>query len=222
VPEGALQVIGNPLDLGEFADSQHRGEFRRRCRIGTEPIVLFLGKITPRKNVDALVQAFAQLPHNNARLVIAGNDMGGGSTARRLAAELGVAERTHFTGLLTGSTRIEALADADVVVYASEHEIFGLVPFEALLAGTPVVVADDSGCGELVGQTGGAVVVPVNDPPALALGINQVLAQPSIWRMRARQAAEHVRMRYSSEVVCEALEAVYCDIVPSFQEAISA
>src|SRR5262245_46224409 len=77
VPQERLRVVGNPIDLKEFAGKIDRGRFRREWRIGDEPLVLFLGKITPRKNVDRLVTAFARVTHPNARLVVAGNDMGG-------------------------------------------------------------------------------------------------------------------------------------------------
>jgi glycosyltransferase involved in cell wall biosynthesis len=213
VPRESVRVVGNPIDLSEFAQPIIHGNFRRRWGISNEPLVLFLGKITPRKNVDTLVRGFAQLTQLDAKLVIAGNDMGGGSRARALAREYGVDNRVVFTGLLTGPARIEALADADVVVYASEHEIFGLVPFEALLAGTPVVVADDSGCGDLVGATGGAAVVRVNDVGALAYAIDEVLANPGIWRLKAERAQQHIRSSYGSDVVCEQIEDVYRELV---------
>jgi glycosyltransferase involved in cell wall biosynthesis len=168
-----------------------------------------------------LVRAFSFVALN-ARLVIAGNDMGGGRRARRLVQQLGMADRTVFTGLLTGVDRLHALADADVVVYASEHEVFGLVPFEALLAGTPVVVANDSGCGDLIGATGGGHVVPVNDVHALARAIGDVLARPADWRLRAARAAGYIRERYGEDSVCAAIETVYAELVTARQEALSA
>ncbi len=70
------------------------------------------------------------------------------------ADAIGVASSHAVRGTAAGPRRLELLADADVVVYPSEHEIFGLVPLEALLVGTPVVVADDSGCGEVIHSTG--------------------------------------------------------------------
>jgi glycosyltransferase involved in cell wall biosynthesis len=212
-PPESVRLVSNPIDLSEFAKPIVRGRFRRQYGIGNEPMVLFLGKITPRKNVDTLVRAFTQLTHPHAKLVIAGNDMGGGCSARLLASDLGIDKRAVFTGLLTGPARIEALADADVVVYASEHEIFGLVPFEALLAGTPVVVADDSGCGNLLGATGGAAIVRVNDVRALALAIDEVLANPALWRLKAERAQRQIRASYGSDVVCEQLEGVYKELV---------
>jgi glycosyltransferase involved in cell wall biosynthesis len=213
VPQESVRLVSNPIDLSEFAKPNVRGSFRRQWGIGNEPLVLFLGKITPRKNVDTLVRAFAQLTEPDAKLVIAGNDMGGGSSARVLVSDMGIDNRVVFTGLLAGPARIEALADADVVVYASEHEIFGLVPFEALLAGTPVVVADDSGCGDLVGATGGAAVVRVNDDRALAHAVDEVLAAPVVWRMKAQRAQQQIRASYGSDIVCEQLEDVYKELV---------
>lgn len=208
----AVRQVPNPVDLREFSSAVPRGRCRATWGVADAPVVLFLGKISPRKNVDVLVRAFALLGPD-VRLVIAGNDMGGGQQARQLVQHLGLAGRTLFTGLLTGVDRLHALADADVVVYASEHEVFGLVPFEALLAGTPVVVADDSGCGDLVGQTGGGLVVPVNDVLALAQAIRDVLARPGDWRRAAAQAAVAIRERYATDVVCAVLETVYSELV---------
>jgi glycosyltransferase involved in cell wall biosynthesis len=127
-----------------------------------------------------------------------------------------------FTGLLTGPARIEALADADVVVYASEHEIFGLVPFEALLAGTPVVVADDSGCGDLVGATGGAAVVRVNDIGALAHAIDEALSHHAVWRLKAQRAQHQIRSSYGADVVCEQIEDVYRELLEEKRDGLKA
>jgi glycosyltransferase involved in cell wall biosynthesis len=115
-------------------------------------------------------------------------------------------------GLLKGHERLQLLADADVVVYPSEHEIFGLVPLEALLAGTPVVVADDSGCGEVVGATGGGLVVAGSED-AFRQGIDAVLRHPDVWRPAATAAGLVVRERFGADAVGAQLEDVYADVV---------
>ncbi|MGH9254905.1 MAG: glycosyltransferase family 4 protein, partial [Vicinamibacterales bacterium] len=120
--------------------------------------------------------------------------------------------RTLFTGLLEGRARLELLADADVVVYPSEHEIFGLVPLEALLSGTPVVVTSDSGCGEVIASTGGGLVVQ-GDADALRSAIDHILESPAHWRAAAAEAAKRVRAMYAPGVVCAQLEQVYLDMV---------
>jgi glycosyltransferase involved in cell wall biosynthesis len=144
--------------------------------------------------------------------VIAGNDMGSDSSTRALVRRLGIHDQTTFTGLLRGGERVEALADATVVVYPSQDEIFGLVPLEALLCGTPAIVADDSGCGEVAAITGGSTIVPLGDVEAVTRAIAAVLANPGAAKARACHAAARVRRLYGEDVVCEQLESLYCEL----------
>jgi len=213
VPEASVRLIPNPIDLDEFTGTPRRGAFRARIDCGDRPLVLFLGKLTPRKRLDVLVRAFAQLGRADARLAIAGNDMGGGSSARALVRALDLDARTVFTGLIEGRDRLDALADADVVVYPSEHEIFGLVPLESLMAGTPVVVADDSGCGEIVSTLQGGQVVPLGDAAALAAAIARVLDDGARWRAEARAAGPRIRDAFGDDEVCRQIETVYAEMV---------
>ena len=138
------------------------GRLRARVGCGRAPVVLYLGKLTPRKRVNLLVEAFSKARREDARLVVAGNDMGSLTTIQGAARQHQVQDRTYYTGLLTGRERLEALADADVVVYQSDHEVFGLVPLEAVLCGTPVIVADDSGCGDPRGSGRAGRVAPTS------------------------------------------------------------
>jgi glycosyltransferase involved in cell wall biosynthesis len=211
VPPERVCVVPNPLALEEFEPPPGRERFRETWGV-KGPLVAYLGKLTPRKRVDVLVQAFAQLRVANATLVVAGNDMGSGDATRAAVNQLGVEARTIFTGLLQGGARLELLASADVVVYPSEHEIFGLVPLEALLAGTPVVVADDSGCGEVIAAMGGGLVVK-GEADSLRSAIDHILDAPAHWRAAAVEAAKRVKTRYASNVVCTQLEQVYLDVL---------
>ncbi len=208
-----IRVVPNPLDLDECAPPPARGGFRRQHNLGDVPLVVFLGKITPRKRLDVVMAAMPHVQARAARLVVAGNDMGAGAAARRLASTLGIAERTTFVGLLTGRARLDLLADADVVVYPSADEVFGLVPLEALLCGTPVVVADDSGCGEVIGALDGGQVVAVGDSAALAAAIDRVLASPQAWRTRAASGAAAVAERFGGPVVAEQVDALYREVL---------
>ena len=210
VPSGRVCVVPNPVALEEFEPPPAREPFRETWAV-KGPIVAYLGKLTPRKRVDVLVQAFAQLRVANATLVVAGNDMGSGDATRAAVHQLGVEARTIFTDLLQARARLELLASADVVVYPSEHEIFGLVPLEALLAGTPVVVADDSGCGEVIAAMGGGLVVK-GEAESLRSAIDHILDAPAHWKAAAAEAAKRVKARYASDVVCAQLEEVYAEL----------
>jgi glycosyltransferase involved in cell wall biosynthesis len=213
VPAERLRLLPNAVDLDELEPAPARGRLRARLALGDRPLVLYLGKLTPRKQVETLVEAFAALG-GEARLVIAGNDMGMGRKLRRLLRRVERRDGAIFTGLLRGRERLEALADADVVVYASRDEAFGLVPVEALLCGTPVVVGDDAGCGEVIGATGGGLLVPPGDAGALTAALRRILAAPGAFRLAASRAASRVRERFGQAAVCARLLELYDEVTP--------
>jgi glycosyltransferase involved in cell wall biosynthesis len=185
VPGERVTLIPNGLDLGEFSPLPPAGSFKRRLGLDpARPLVAYLGQISPRKGVHHLVAAFAEDPPGNAALVVAGNDMGGQEALRR-AMKPGA--QVWLPGLLEGADRVALLRDADVLVYPSSAEVFGLVPFEGLLAGAPCVVCDDCGCGELVHEAGAGLLVPHGDVPALRARIAVLLSdRTTAARMVAR------------------------------------
>jgi len=212
VPARRLRVIGNPIDLDEFQVARAGDAFRERAGVGTAPLILFLGKLTPRKRVDVVVRAFAALDVAGARLVLAGNDMGAGARILQLVDECNRRERVRFTGLLAGRDRLDALAAADVVVYPSADEIFGLVPLEALLCGRPVIVGDDSGCAEVLRDVEGTLAVPLGDPYALRQAISEGLASQA-WRSAAVAGGARIASRYGSRRIAELVDAMYREIL---------
>ena len=213
----AIACVPNPLDDREFERPADGARFRRRFGLGERPVVLFLGKLTPRKGVADLVRAFSALDTPDALLAIAGNDMGAGAGVEEVIRTLRLGPRVLRTGLLTGAERLDALAAANVVAYPSRHEIFGLVPLEALMCGTPVVVCNDSGCGEVIGKTGGGLLVPPGDPDALAQALSTVLGDGSSWRERAAAAGRTARRLFGSSVVCRQLEELYSSVLDEWQ-----
>jgi glycosyltransferase involved in cell wall biosynthesis len=213
VKPSAIAHIPNPIDDREFDRIPDGDRFRATLEVGRRPVVLFLGKLTPRKGVDHLVRAFASLDRPDAVLIVAGNDMGAGGAIDSLVRNLGLERRVLRPGLLTGAERLDALAAANVVIYPSRDEIFGLVPLEALLCGTPVVVCGDSGCGEVIAATGGGHVVPHGNAQALSDAIESILTDERLWRRRAAAAGEVARRLFGADVVCGQLEALYAAVL---------
>lgn len=193
VDAARIHVIPNGIRPEEFADLPRRGAFRAALNLGDGPLIVFVGKITPRKGVDVLLRALALLPPS-VRLVVAGNFMMPQRPFRRLVKGLQLGDRVRFPGLLLGAQRNSAYVDADVVAYPSSDEIFGLVAAEALMCGAPVVVCDDSGCGEVVRAAGGGLLVPYGDVEALAAALLQLLED----RVRREQLVAAGR-RYVAE-----------------------
>ena len=115
------------------------------------PVVLFLGRVTGQKGPDFFIEMAGRvavfLPR--ARFVVAGS----GDLLPRLmerSAELGIADRVHFTGSVLGAEVERVIRMADVCVMPSRSEPFGIVALESLLHGTPCIVPRDSGVAEVV------------------------------------------------------------------------
>ncbi len=212
VAPARIAIVPNPLEDLDRTNAPDAERFRQAHGLGSARIVLFLGKLTPRKGVGDLINAYAALRRPDAVLVIAGNDMGAGAAASALVTRLGLERQIVRTGLLEGVQRLDALAAAEVVVYPSRDEIFGLVPLEALLCGRPVVVCGDSGCGEVIRSVGGGLLVPPGDPPALAQAIEAILHDAPRWQALAAAAGLRARARFGTDVVCGQLERIYAEI----------
>ena len=139
------------------------------------PVILALGRLHPSKAFDILIRALPHLP--GAHAVIAG-DGPERHALQSLAAREGVADRLHFLGWRTDQAAL--LAACTVLACPSRHEPLGNVILEAFSAARPVVAADAAGPLELIqpGTTG--LLVPREDPRALAEALAQVLSDPAL------------------------------------------
>jgi glycosyltransferase involved in cell wall biosynthesis len=211
-----LRLLPNPLELEAFEAPGPPGALRQQLRArgarAQGPVVLYLGTLIPQKGVDVLVRALVDLAPE-VTLAVAGPDLGGGARARRAVKELGLEERVLFLGRVEGQARAGLLADADLVAYPGRAESFGLVPLEALVCGSPVVVGDDSGSGELIASVGGGLLVPPGDAPALARALGQILEDPERWGALARAGGEEVRRRFGPAAVAARAEEIYTELV---------
>lgn len=170
-----VSVIYNGIDIDAYRVLPEKDNFRKKYGLTGKQIILFLGKITPRKGIDFLVRAFSELEMKDAVLVIAGNDMGYKKQVEVIIKGMAIGDRVIFTGLLTGEDKLAAYQDADVLAYPATYEIFGLVPFEAMMCGTPVIVTDDCGCGEIIGSEDIGYLVRYNDISGLRDLITKVI-----------------------------------------------
>ena len=162
----------HPRPDGEVA------RFRATHRL-ERPFVLFVGTIEPRKNVDVVVRAFARLRREaafNGELVIAGGDGWGGVRLDEEIAEGGFGADIRRLGYVKQEALPFWYTAADLVVYPSSYEGFGIPVLEAMASGTPVVTSNQSCLPEVVGEAG-ATVDPRNDEQ-LAASMAQVLASP--------------------------------------------
>jgi len=207
--------IPNGLMLEEFEDLPPRGLFKRKWGIDGR-IVAYLGQISPRKGVEHLVEAFKGGRIPDATLVVGGNDMGAMNLARA-TADHGVV----FTGLLEGRDRLAMLVDADVLVYPSTDEVFGLVPFEGLMCGAPVVVGGDCGCGQLIGAAGAGLLMRHADVEGLRRRIQTLLDDRVAARAMVSRGRRYIQERLSFDVVARQHRDLYDEVVRAHRDGAS-
>lgn len=187
IPEG--------VDAGKFRPAaEGAGAFRERLGIGAGPLFLGVGVLEPEKRYGVLIEAVARLGARDAVVVL----VGGGSESEGLqehARALGV--RLILPGLLSPDELPAAYAAATVFVHPSTMDTFGLSVAEAMACGCAVVVADAGSPPEVVGDAG--VVVPADDPEALADALRRLLANDAERRELGRRARARVLERFTLE-----------------------
>lgn len=208
LPEEKIALRYNGLALGEFR-APARGTFRAELGIAPdEPLVLFLGRLIPRKRVDLLIRSFAEACPQRGCLVIAGPE-GEPGYLHGLQAQVrdrGLAGRAHFPGPLFGERKIAALADADLFSLPSRYENFGNAAAEAIACGTPVVVTDRCGIAEVVDGRAGLVVSCDGD--ALAPALRRLLDDRGLY-LRLQAGCAPLARQLSWDGVVAAQEEFY-------------
>jgi len=174
--------------------------------------VVYVGRLEPYKRVDILLRAMARLAGRfpTAELLVIGK----GSerpALEKLAGELGLTDRTHFTGYVSNSERDSLLADSRVCVCASEKEGWGLTVIEANQLGTPVVASDVPGLRDSVrnGQTG--LLAPYGDVDAFAEAIGRLLEDDAYSLQMSREAqrwSQHFNWDVAASEMGEAIDRV--------------
>lgn len=165
------------------------------------------GRLDPRKGLRTAVEALALLPQARL-LVIGGGDQAHGEELRRLAAELGVAERFEIAPPRPRPELVAAYRDADAVVFpVLWAEPFGLVPLEAMGIGRPVVATGRGGSGEFLRDGDNCLLHEPGDARALAAVVERLAADESL-RDRLRSggfgtAPAFARSRWNERVVAE-------------------
>jgi glycosyltransferase involved in cell wall biosynthesis len=192
VPQERIDQAVQGINTNLF---QSRPSAYLRTRLGLTNcyVLFFMGFITPRKGMDYLAQAMHLLPPN-VHLIIAGKWTPACRT--RFFKILGpAANRVHEVGFISDQERAVYYSMTDVYVSPSFLEGLGLTPIEALACETPAVVTSASSGAEEVGEAG--IVVPPFDPPAMALAIQELLANDDLRRKLGRRGREYVCERFS-------------------------
>lgn len=188
-----VHVVPNGISPVAVASADEGAAFRRRLAVLDDAkVVLFVGRITPKKRIEDVIRALAELP-SHVHLVIAGNPEAEPDYAGRLRGEVRSAaceHRVHWAGFLDERAKAAAYAAADVFVHASKSEGMALAILEAMSAGLPAVVTEGCYMGEAAAA--GALVQCAQGPSALAEGLTSALADPATTRRLGAAGREYV------------------------------
>jgi glycogen(starch) synthase len=214
-PPDKVDVIPNGVRaerLASIAGVDH-SLLRARFALPHERIVFNVGRMVREKGLHVLVEAMplvlAQVPE--AKLIVAGkpDSWGYWSWARGRAEELGVGVKCYFAGFLPEDERDALLTLADVAVFPSLYEPFGIVAPEAMAAGAPVVASSAGGLAEVVIHRLTGLTAYPDNPASLAWAIVETLRNPLEARARARSAYRRVVREYNWGRIAQATQDVY-------------
>jgi D-inositol-3-phosphate glycosyltransferase len=224
-----IEMIPLGVDCATFQPVERElARLRTGLPLGIDdPVVTYVGRILPRKDVRNVIHALAHLGRidpdhgGRAKLVVVGGESREPNPAvtpelgelQRLAAELGVADRVFFTGKRSKEELRLYYGAGDVAVTTPWYEPFGLTPLEAMACGRPVIGANVGGIAFTVahGETG--LLVPPREPEALAGAIAGLLGDPRRFRTMGRAARKRVEQSFTWPVVAARTAALYDDVI---------
>lgn len=151
IPEEKIEVVHNGIDLDRYALPPTTHDILKAYKDKGYKIVMFLGRITLQKGPDYFVKMAKRILDINQKVLFV--VVGDGDMFRRMveeAAWLGISDKFYFTGWQETNIAGSIYASADLFVMPSVSEPFGLVPLEALVHGTPVLISRQSGVSEVV------------------------------------------------------------------------
>lgn len=202
LPDVPTTVIGNPVRIAPLTEP---------AAANPAPKLLFIGRFDRIKGADVLLDAFARIAasHPTCRLTFIGPDSGvvqpDGSTLHlaQALARLPAAtrDRIEILGPRTRDQIADLRRDYPITLIASRYETFGVALIEAMSAGSAVVSTRVGGCAEILrdGETG--LLVPSEDPDAMATACLRLLGDATLTAQLGAAARADVAARYAPEVV---------------------
>jgi glycosyltransferase involved in cell wall biosynthesis len=202
VPAPKIQLIPNGRAPGRPAT---RDEARRLLGLAASTrVVGWVGRLTPEKGPDILLEAAASLPVDVHVSLVGEGPMR--ADLERRAESLGLDSRVRWHGIVDSADRL--LSAFDVVVLSSRTEGTPMVLLEAMAAGVPVVASAVGGVPDVVSDRE-AILTPADDPRALAAGIVAALDRGDPTESRVEAARARLRSDYDLEAWLDRYEAVY-------------
>ncbi|NLY74429.1 MAG: glycosyltransferase family 4 protein [Firmicutes bacterium] len=218
MPGDKLRVIPNGVYPAEFRKTNLiPAKIRNRYSAPDEKIIFHIGRIVREKGLGVLLEALPRVlaVEPRVKLVIAGKGPYLDELKHR-AYQLGIYQRIYFTGYIDDNTRNALYQCADVAVFPSLYEPFGIVALEGMAAGTPVVVSDTGGLSEIIQHGVNGLKAYSNNVISLADNIIWALRHPDHTVRMKQKALEDIEKIYNWDRIAQTTGEVYQQVLEEF------
>ena len=210
LPFEKINVVPNGINMTSFNGVERDYDFRRQYAADNEKIILFLGRLVYEKGVQHLIAAMPKILANyhDSKLIIAGK---GGmlDELREQVNYLNIGHKVYFTGYLDAKKVCKMYKAADISVFPSTYEPFGIVALEAMLAGVPTVVSDVGGLDEIVEHKVNGMKSYAGNPNSIADSILNLLYDPQLCANIVKQARIKVKNEYNWNKIAQDTYFIY-------------
>lgn len=204
--------ISNGVDLEKFNPQKNGHYLKKRYKIKSQPVLLFVGRLDKEKHVDVLVKAFPKvLAHTNAKLVITGKGTERSSLVK-LAKRLRVDKDVIFTGFVSDQDLPFLYRIADMFVIASIAELQSIATMEAMASGLPIVAAKVMALPELVHNGKNGYLFNQGDTTSLANQILKIIKNPLLKKKMSKNSLKFISNHNLNNTI-ESYEEIYKTLI---------
>lgn len=210
LPFDKINVIPNGINLTNFNGVDRDYDFRRQYAMDNEKIILYVGRLVYEKGVQHLISAMPKILENyhDAKLIIAGK--GGMLDELKSQAEaIGLSNKIYFTGYLNSKQVQKMYKCADVAVFPSTYEPFGIVALEAMLAGVPTVVSDIGGLNEIVDHGVNGMKSYAGNSNSIADSVISLLYDKQLAANVSKKAKQKVKEEFNWNKIAQDTHYIY-------------
>lgn len=210
-PDKKISIIYNGVDVKKFNPKINSSKLRKKLKIEKNPVILYLGRLSPYKGVDYLIKAIPyvvkQIP--SAKFLIAGTIRYDVVRIHELINKLGIKKSLIFLGYVPDNELPQVYAACDVFCYPSLWEGFGIPPIEAQACGKPVIAFNHCALPEVISNNETGILVQPHDHVKLAKAIIDLILDEEKRVKMGKKARERVEKVFSWDIATKKTLEVY-------------
>ena len=210
LPYDKINVIPNGVNLQLFSNVNVDYDFRRQYAMDNEKIILYVGRLVYEKGIQNLIAAMPKIldRYHDSKLIICGR---GGmiDELREQVKYLGIENKVYFAGYCDSKKMQKMYKCADVAVFPSTYEPFGIVAIESMLSGTPTIVSDVGGLNEIVEHGVTGMKSYAGNANSIADSVLALLFDPKLCANISQNAIKKVKENYNWSKITDSTYYVY-------------